>query len=649
MSSAAIDIPHSKGWIALFLVAVTLIAALPRLYDLGAVGFQKDEEYTAWTASQYLESAAVNLPSGLEYRRALPLTLVTALSISAFGTDAEAAYRLPVALLGLITPAILFLLLRPVSGGAVAAVAALLLALSEWHILLSREARMYAPFLLFYLGAGISLWRWTHGGATRHLLIGALMFLVAAALQKLALLALVFPVAPLLLQERPRVATGRVVLFLLIAGTLVLAYSKFFVAPPYEALKATSPSPDNHGSAFFNTPLAGLWTHFNTFYYLYLLAAAGALCGYWLARVRLQDQAFPGSPLQRAVYYLLGITTGLFVFSGQIYAAALALILFYLLAPGLPGIAARVTWRPVLLLFTVACGLLLLGIRLHGLHDGFKYAAIFPFPYLAYFAFISPGVLALFGGTCAWLLFRPAAPAFLRASVFFALAPVIFVGMVSHWGGARYIVTAYPFMIIVAAEGLVRLISALGNRYGAGGATWQTPVALALVLFSIFPGNGIPGAIRAATLSYGEPRYWEALVFPTHPDHKGAGEFVRSRLRDGDIVVAEDVSQQLWYAGRADYWLRSYKDARIYLYKDSQGTLRDIYAGSAWLSGDRLDSLDYSAQGRIWIITSGETAGDPERFLDKQQRAWLEAIDARRPPVYTGRDKVTKVYCLGCG
>jgi hypothetical protein len=225
---------------------------------------------------------------------------------------------------------------------------------------------------------------------------------------------------------------------------------------------------------------------------------------------------------------------------------------------------------------------------------------------------------------------------------------VSLIGSVSQWGGARYIVSAYPFLVAVAAACLVGAIRALGDKTGL----WRSPgtriITFAVVIIGVFPGNGGPSAWKAASMSYGEPDYWSALVFPNHPDHKGAGEFVRAHLQQGDIVIAEDVSQQLWYAGQADYWLRSFRDARIYLYQDETGTIRDIYAGSIWFSSDLINSVSGPTAGRIWIITSAETGVDKTRFLDMEQRAWLDSIDSKYPPAYVGRDNLTKVYCVGC-
>lgn len=100
--------------IGLLALRLTLLAAMSRGYDLGALGCYGDEKTTS-------------LPS------------------------------LSAAILSTLTVPLLFLLGRRLLGAQVVFIAALLLALSEWHIISSREARIYVPFLFFYIAAPFSI------------------------------------------------------------------------------------------------------------------------------------------------------------------------------------------------------------------------------------------------------------------------------------------------------------------------------------------------------------------------------------------------------------------------------------------------------------------------------------------------------------
>ena len=137
--------------------------------------------------------------------------------------------------------------------------------------------------------------------------------------------------------------------------------------------------------------------------------------------------------------------------------------------------------------------------------------------------------------------------------------------------------------------------------------------------------------------------------YPFRPDHELAGEFVRSNREPGDIVVAEDPLEQRWYAGPVDYWFRSFDDARRYLRIMPGGELRDIYVLSRILPEvSMLDSLALHAEGRVWLITSGETRSRRDRYLSQEQGRWLDRLEASGVPAVVGRDGWTRVYCLNC-
>jgi 4-amino-4-deoxy-L-arabinose transferase-like glycosyltransferase len=126
---------------ALILASVTLIAAVLRLWDLGNIpqGIHGDEAQVGMDARRVLEHgwigpytpAALGQPSGHAY--------LTAPSVALFGSTVFAA-RLPLALTGIAAIPLTFVLFRLLSTRTVAAIAALLLAVSLWHIHYSRVA-----------------------------------------------------------------------------------------------------------------------------------------------------------------------------------------------------------------------------------------------------------------------------------------------------------------------------------------------------------------------------------------------------------------------------------------------------------------------------------------------------------------------------
>jgi hypothetical protein len=133
--------------------------------------------------------------------------------------------------------------------------------------------------------------------------------------------------------------------------------------------------------------------------------------------------------------------------------------------------------------------------------------------------------------------------------------------------------------------------------------------------------------------------------YRTHPDHKGAAEFMRTQaIRPEDIVIAEDVLQQTYYLGSVDYWLVSKEVARRFVQR-VDGRIQDFYTGSGVLgTGRELQAvLDANPDKRIYIIGSGENRADGRRFM--RAHGIREVLESDRFEVlYVGRDRVTKVW-----
>lgn len=173
-------------------------------------------------------------------------------------------------------------------------------------------------------------------------------------------------------------------------------------------------------------------------------------------------------------------------------------------------------------------------------------------------------------------------------------------------------------------------------------------MALLVIASGLLGGHGLPQTLRALNLKYGEDADYQILTYPYYPDHQAPGRFVKARLRPGDVVVAEDPLQQWWYVRRVDYWLRNPDNHRAFLHRGGDGLMRDNYVASAVLTPELLTRLGQRETGRVWVITSGETAFKRDYYLSAAQRAWLETLEKTQSPRFTGRDGVTQVYCLGC-
>ena len=145
MTPAPVDVavtgPKKPSWWIgiMLLLGLGLVFRMPRL---GELSFYADEETTALAARSLVEEGVARMPSGMEYRRALPYTWLVAAIVGQAGTDREEVYRLGGAIIGAAAPAALFAVGATFVGAGPAFVAGTFLAVSEWHLAFSRMARM---------------------------------------------------------------------------------------------------------------------------------------------------------------------------------------------------------------------------------------------------------------------------------------------------------------------------------------------------------------------------------------------------------------------------------------------------------------------------------------------------------------------------
>ncbi len=642
---------------------LTLIAAIPRFYELGSLGFYGDEETTALPSRALARGEGPSMPSGMSYYRALPLTALNAVSATLFGLDNEISYRIPSAILGTLTVPLFFLLARAFLGVQAAFVAAILLAVADWHISASREARMYAPLLLFYMAGGLAAWRWAITGAMRYLIAAGLMFVGAVTFHQIGVFSALLPVIPLAFAGWSVVRPARLVTVSVVVGAAALAYGMIFVhsgfrdfVPDREQgvaarLAAQSPALDANDAAAARPAVPGLPKPLGASpHWVWILALGGAAMGAWIARSASPTETQPAYRLRQFASYGIAAFGGGLLGAGQLYGAALAGLIFLLLHPGEKATLLRRAWPAILALGIAATAWLIVDVGQLGLKGGIRATMLYPFPYPKFFAEMALGVLLVFAGACVYFALRAGTTEDrpVRACLLAVLVTVLAVGLVSPHGGAlRFVYPVLPFVLLVVSSVLVSVARSLPVlRTGQ----WRPLLAaLAIVVSGVLGGHGVLPAYQIATLDYGEPYRKLVLGYNFYPDHKTPGEYVRSRLQPSDIVIAEDVVEQGWYVGRVDYWLRDAVSHRQFLYADRGGSLRDIYLSSTILATpDDLERVIRQAPGAVWLITSGETYAKREQYVGPAFGRLLDGLEAR-PADYTGLDGVTRVYCLaGC-
>ena len=629
----------------LLALLLTLIAALPRLYNLGELGFYMDEETTAFASRSMAEGMHPQMPSGMPYHRAILHSWMNALSAKAFGLDNEFSYRLPAAIFGILTIPLLFLLARPYVGTPAAFLVALLLALSEWHIFTSRQARMYAPFLFFYIASVFSILRWAQSDRNGHLVLAIVLFALSASLHQFGIFAAFIPIAALLIQNFCRTPTYKLLLFSSLGGLSALLYGRFYIDNIYLSWKSAN------GIEMANTTAANSFAGFQALDYRLLIAGfVSVIPGIWLARKSAITSTGNGEYIRIAAHYCLAVLFAVLAATARIHGALLSMLLMLFIYPGSLTEFLKSAYKPIIVIAAVTALSSSLVLTNAGLIPGIKSMFTLPHQYWTLMIDLTPGITLLFLLSLGYLALgnRQTVGKSAYIMAICALIPLILIGIIKNWVPARYIITAYPFILVMSGLMLFLIVQHGLAFFRATSETAVTTGALAIILSGVLGGHGAISAYRAATLTYGDQTNQEAHIFPVHPDHKHTGEFVAAHSNSNDIIIAEDVIQQQWYAERVDYWLRDPQTHKKYLFSDTDNELHDIYVNSIVATPEVLNKLLALNNKRIWLITSGETFHQRQHYLSKKQRLWLETIEKNNQPVFTGKDNISFVYCLNC-
>jgi len=225
-------------------------------------------------------------------------------------------------------------------------------------------------------------------------------------------------------------------------------------------------------------------------------------------------------------------------------------------------------------------------------------------------------------------------------ALFFVLNLFAF-GVFGRWYEDRYIVHTYPFMLALGAYtlvvGLDILLAKMDHKKPA-----LVIAAGVVALCVLMPHHMIQGAWRAAAREHGDTNIENSRYFP---DHASVGEYVRANLQPGDKVVATDVLQQRWYIGQADFWLRNESDVSIYVYKDQEGKIRDIYVNAEYLDAHHANEL-LTGNDRVWVVVSSIDVAENWAF-SAAEREFLDAVKTRGKLALQGRDGRSAVYVFG--
>ena len=634
--------------IPLLVLLLTIIAALPRLYHLGDPGFWGDEETSSMPAKSLALGNGATFPSGMEYRRALPHTYLNALSAKVFGIDKDLSYRIPSAVFGIATLILIFLGTLKFLGLPVALTVTVLLAFSEWHIILSRTARMYGPLLFFSISFCFAALAW-HYKAKSHisLILACIMFLVASIFNYLAIVVLPILFIPVIFQNFNKRKFALSLISTTTLGIVSTIYFKTFLYTPYKEIQSSkllqTVSIDDSSSTIVNSLM-------NLHIIDYSLISTGLVLGSYIFFKSRKYIPSKNHPLISIGFLIAAIATCLFVLYGKVYGTLIcsAFILLFLSSSQNRDYNVSLKFAAIV---TLSITLIVsLNIFNYGLVRGLKESFNYPFPYLLYQSLQYPGVIILFTVGIIDSVFSPVNKQreIIKALTVIILLPSFMLGLVQEWAPPRYLVTIYPLLLIVASYGFISLIDRTGIFKNS--KKLKLIVTTLMPASGIFGGHGIPQAVAVSPSEYGAYIHSNHLSGIIYPDHRSHGCLVKEHLQKGDIVVAEDALQMYWYIGHVDYWLRSPSNINDFLYLDNDNELKDIYVNSKPTTDKAISKLRTNYKNRIWVITSGETQQHLDHFLNKgsQQRQWFNEIISTNKPTLIGRDGLSATYCINC-
>ena len=425
----------------LLVIVVTAIAGGLRFAGLGELGFFGDEETTSFAARALAEGFGPVMPSGMPYRRALPITWLSAAVARLSSLEAEFTYRAVPALLSTIAIPLIYLAGRKLAGTGAGLIAVLLFAFSGWHMVWSRTARMYGPLLtalvaFFYL---IIIWKET--GKSRYLAGAATMYFVGVLLHRVGISVALFPILLACMSNGDRVRSRDAIIISIVLSIAGFRISDMFIAASFAEWANILPSPQSEQVLEPLASTIGVWA-------LGLIGASLGAVLAWNSYTRLPPATSIQLKLALAVLAVLTVAAG---FAGWLWAAATLAVCWLIMARTVPSEGRGFALFPsprVLALITIGT---VLGatMRLVGTGLTVKSLVFSPFPYLPYLGKLLPLMIVLFLIVSVLLIVLRSNhdDHALRASVLFAWIYALLLGFDASYAPWRYLIPIYPWIV----------------------------------------------------------------------------------------------------------------------------------------------------------------------------------------------------------
>lgn len=612
------------------LLVIVSVGAWVRFWGLANVGLHGDEETMAMAVMSIVREGAPILPAGMFYPRGMTQLYLMAGSVQLFG-ESEWAFRLPSAVCGVLVIWLAWLagrrFLRPYWNLAFATSVALLPAMIDY----SQTARMYIFLIAAVAACMVCVFAWERTGRVAWLIGGVLMLIIGIDLQALAVTTILLFLMPGILQGDLRKLLYGVAAAAIVAISYVLINgwvdAQYPVPPPEYAADLGAPIWDRTRApeAFALTFEVALW----------IAGIAIAFFAVHLARVVPNKIA----AVSVALVLMIGLLLQLKL---QYHCAVILIVAASVVARRFGG--PRI-WRR-LRIFLLGSGLLaLIHFTLLASTPGslkkvigalVGEPSIWPYLRIAEFSEVAAILAAAALLWSLWrLMKRRRVPDYALLGLLGLWIPMFTIGFYVWNMPPRYAVASLlPLMLCGFAfaqklgEWVQNKISVRGGPAGTGGQI----VAAALTAVLVVNPVALAGAVNSG--------------YESHPDHKGAAEFVLGQhLVPDDVIIAEDVLQQTYYLGKGqvDYWLMSRNHARRYV-ELVDGKIRDFYTGAGVISDAKMlqELLQRERGRRIFVIGSGENQSDHRKGMRGDMDAVLRSEQFE--VVYEGRDRLTQVW-----
>jgi len=641
------------------LVLIVAVGAYLRLANLGTLGFRWDEDLSGLAVRAILEKGVPELPSGMIYLRGGLFSHLMAASASLFGFG-EFALRLPAALFGIALIVAAYAYGAALFGRVVGLVTAAVLAISFWDIDLSRYARFYSAFSVFYVLTLYAIWQFRvkAPSAAGGVLCVALA-VVTISLHDLAYsLALAF-FYPLLLRgpaawRSPRewvwpVASSAVL------GSFYLAWRDYMLSsramPALEA-GATGSETDELGRTLIALPdmplLTGMLEREPLFVPILLVMAVGAA---FLLASRLGSL-----PRERVALALIAACASLQLFNVALLGAFL---LAFTKRTGLPALrSAEVLTAAALigatflvwLVAVLAVGIDVSPLEPSSLRNVVRELLDFPYFYIFWgfpnelpfaAAVASVGALVAFhraargrdaaagfallalGGPIVGNALFPSPFELFRYNAAFNTLFFVFVALAFvHW---RELVPAWRPTL---PRSLSQPTAALGTT-------------MLVLLAAAYDLNPLRGWLALERQYSNDGALYRTFGLTAYSDFKTTADYVARHASPEDLIVTPDSREYYNYLGRVDFWLRSgrYED-QSYVHK---GKRRDLYVDTPLVATlPELEAALAMPNRTKWVLASSSVLRDPKAPVAPEIRAFLREAEQR--VVYVGLDRDRKVY-----